>query len=131
MLERSLEELGYITVEAAETANDRIFGLMLLVMVAIACAAWVAVCTYVRREKRLAKLAQNRAEKRLRKEFERKLTAQGGRHFAEIMQHKEREKALEYEITARDEMIADLQKKYNDLKTVAESCPAYGTRGQL
>lgn len=124
-------ENGFIPVETAMQTNDKIVGIMLLCMVALALAAWVYVGLAIRSERKARKKAIRKAVERALAEAEEKGKDAQSKLFLRWQQTRSELNSTRDELTATKDALVALKGDYDRLCAVADGCPAAGTRGKL
>lgn len=122
---------GWIPVETAMQTNDKIVGIMVLCMVALALAAWVYVGLALRKERKARKKAIRKAVEKALAEAEEKGKDAQAKLFLRWQTTRSELNSTRDELTATKDALAALKGDYDRLCAVADSCPAAGTRGKL
>lgn len=122
---------GWISVETAMQTNDKIVGIMLLCMVALALAAWVYVGLAVRKERKARKKAIRKAVEKALAEAEEKGKDAQAKLFLRWQTTRSELNSTRDELTATKDALVALKGDYDRLCAVADGCPAAGTRGKL
>lgn len=122
---------GWIPVETAMQTNDKIVGIMLLCMVALALAAWVYVGLAIRKERKARKKAIRKAVEKALAEAEEKGKDAQAKLFLRWQTTRSELNSTRDELTATKDALVALKGDYDRLCAVADGCPAAGTRGKL
>ena len=122
---------GWIPVETAMQTNDKIVGIMVLCMVALALAAWVYVGLAIRSERKARKKAIRKAVEKALAEAEEKGKDAQAKLFLRWQTTRSELNSTRDELTATKDALVALKGDYDRLCAVADGCPAAGTRGKL
>lgn len=120
-----------ISVETAMKTNDKIVGIMLLCLVALAFAAWVYVGLAIRKERNVRKKAIRKAVEKAIAEAEVKGKEAQAKLFMRWQSTRAELNSTRDELQATKDAFTALKGDYDRLCAVADSCPAAGARGRL
>ena len=122
---------GWIPVETAMQTNDKIVGIMVVCMAALALAAWGYVGLAIRSERKARKKAIRKAVEKALAEAEEKGKDAQAKLFLRWQTTRSELNSTRDELTATKDALAALKGDYDRLCAVADGCPAAGTRGKL
>jgi len=122
---------GWISVETAMQTNDKIVGIMVICMAALALAAWVYVGLALRKERKARKKAIRKAVEKALAEAEEKGKDAQAKLFLRWQTTRSELNSTRDELTATKDALVALKGDYDRLCAVADGCPAAGTRGKL